>query len=298
MNKQTTTLGISLAIILGCFVRIRAQTPAASNPPAHNGAPTDKTYKLRDLKITLIRLEKGEFLMGSPNDETPRHDDETQHLVRLTKPFYIQTTELSQKQYEDVMGENPSYFKGADLPVENVTWSQAAAFCYELSRREGRRFRLPTEAEWEYAARAGKQGPIAGTGKLHEMAWYADNSGKAKLDSAKLWDTDPNGYFGRLGDNGCQTHTVGSGMANDWGLYDMQGNVSEWVGDWYSNNYFGKDAAKLDPPGPKKSELRSRVMRGGSWGSDPRNCRLARRDYNVPATQTASCGFRIVMETE
>jgi formylglycine-generating enzyme required for sulfatase activity len=196
------------------------------------------------------------------------------------------------------MGENPSYFKGGDLPVENVSWSQSAAFCYELSRREGRRFRLPTEAEWEYAARAGKAGPVAGTGKLTEMAWHADNSGKQPLDSTKLWDSDPNNYFGRLADNGCRPRPVGTGTPNDWGLHDMQGNVSEWVGDWYSKDYVATAAAKLDPAGPPKSEFRSRLMRGGSWGSDPRNCRLARRDYNTPNTQTASCGFRIVMEAE
>jgi formylglycine-generating enzyme required for sulfatase activity len=298
MNKRTTTLGCSLAVLLGCFVAIRAQTSPADKIAGHNNAPTDKTYQVRDPKITLVRLEKGEFLMGSPKDETSRHEDETQHLVKLTKPFYIQTTEVSQNQYEDVMGENPSLFKGADLPVENVTWSQAAAFCYELSRREGRRFRLPTEAEWEYAARADKPGPVAGTGKLPDVAWYADNSGKAPLDSAKMWDADPNGYFGHLNDNGCRSHSIGSSAANDWGLHDMQGNVSEWVGDWYSAKYFGEDAAKVDPAGPRKSEFRSRVMRGGSWGSDPRNCRVAGRDYNVPGTQTASCGFRIVMEIE
>jgi formylglycine-generating enzyme required for sulfatase activity len=257
-----------------------------------------KSHELRDLGIALARIDAGEFLMGSPEDEAAREADETQHLVKLTKPFYLQTTEISQRQYKAVMGENPSYFKGDDLPVENVSWFEAAAFCQELSRREGRRFRLPTEAEWEYAARAGKTGPIAGTGKLAEMAWHADNSGDQKIDSAKLWDTDPDNYFRRLSDNGCRPRPVGTGKANDWGIHDMQGNVSEWVADWYASRYFRTDAAKVDPWGPKESDVNSRVMRGGSWGSDPRNCRVAKREYNTPKMQSASCGFRIAMDGE
>jgi formylglycine-generating enzyme required for sulfatase activity len=290
----TKSLGVLCAMvaILGHFVGASAEGPAG------RGAAAGKSHEVRDLKMTLVRIERGEFLMGSPEDEASRGADETQHKVKLTKPFYLQTTEVSQRQYQAVMGENPSSFKGDDLPVENVSWAEAAAFCLELGRREGRRFRLPTEAEWEYAARAGKAGPVAGTGKLQDMAWHADNSGKAKVDSARLWDTDPDNYFARLHDNGCQPRAVGTGTANDWGVHDMQGNVTEWVADWYSQEYFREDAAKVDPWGPKQSELGSRVMRGGSWGSDPRNCRVANRDYNIPGTQSASCGFRIAMDSD
>jgi formylglycine-generating enzyme required for sulfatase activity len=218
--------------------------------------------------------------------------------VTLSRPFYLAATEVSQAQYEAVMGENPSHSKGPDLPVENVSWAQAAAFCLELGRREGRRLRLPTEAEWEYAARAGKAGPISGTGDVREMAWHADNSGDVKIDSAKLWDTDPDNYFKRLGDIGCRPRAVGTGTANDWGLHDMQGNVSEWVADWYEDDYYARGEAKADPPGPRESEFKSRVIRGGSWGSDPRNCRVANRDYNEPKMQSPSCGFRVAMDAD
>lgn len=298
---QPLSIGCAIvAVILACFAGASADEQPGKEAAKESAkeAPAARSHEVRDLKITLLRLEAGEFMMGSPDDEEWRDADETRHEVKLTKPFYLQTTEVSQRQYESIMGENPSSFKGEDLPVENVSWEQAAAFCLELSRREGRAFRLPTEAEWEYAARAGKTGPVAGTGKLQEMAWHADNSGNAEIDSAKLWDTDPDNYFQRLHDNGCQTRPVGVGTPNDWAIHDMQGNVTEWVADWYSEEYFSTDAAKLDPWGPRESELGSRVMRGGSWGSDPRNCRVANREYNVPSMQSASCGFRIAMDAE
>jgi formylglycine-generating enzyme required for sulfatase activity len=294
-------VALLLVLALGFLVLATAQESRVKSKDTGTTAADAgnvRSFEVPRLKLTLVRIEAGEFQMGSPNDEASHQPDEEQHAVKLSKAFYIQSTEVSQQQYEDVMGENPSYFKGGDLPVENVSWAQAAAFCYELSRREGRRFRLPTEAEWEYAARAGKPGPVAGTGKLEEMARYADNSGKANLDSAKLWDTSPNDYFQRLAANGCRTRAVGTGTPNDWGLHDMQGNVTEWVGDWYSKAYFTTDAARVDPRGPAKSDRGSRVMRGGSWGSDPRNCRVAARDYNVPKSASASRGFRIAMDAE
>lgn len=177
--------------------------------------------------------------------------------------------------------------QAATRPSRDVPWLKMTLIRIE-----------PTEAEWEYAARAGKSGPVAGTGRLDEMAWYADNSGRQPLDSAKLWDTDPNNYFGKLSENGCGPRAVGTGMPNDWGIHDMEGNTAEWVMDWYSADYFRDDVLKIDPQGPVESSLGSRVMRGGSWGSDPRNCRIAHREWNVPSFRSGSCGFRVVMESE
>ncbi len=257
-----------------------------------------KSHAIKDLRLTLLRIEPGEFQMGSPANEPAREKNELQHTVKLTTPFYMQATEVSQAQYQAIMGENPSRFKGAEMPVENVSWEDAVKFCAALSKREGRTFRLPTEAEWEYAARAGKSGPISGSGNIEQMVWHADNSGMDRIDSAKLWDTNPDGYFQKLLDNGCRPRWVGTGTPNDWGLHDMQGNLTEWVSDWYEADYFATDAARNDPQGPAKSSLNSRVMRGGSWGSDPRLCRIAARTWNVPTYKTPSCGFRVVMDPE
>jgi formylglycine-generating enzyme required for sulfatase activity len=160
------------------------------------------------------------------------------------------------------------------------------------------RFAFPRKLNGSTPPEPERPGRWRGTGNLEEMAWYANNSGRQHLDAAKLWDADTNSYFQHLADNGCGTHTVATAKPNDWGLYDMQGNVLEWVADWFSEDYFHDDVAGVDPHGPAQSTLGSRVMRGGSWGSDPRNCRLAHRDWNVPSTQTGSCGFRIVMDSQ
>jgi formylglycine-generating enzyme required for sulfatase activity len=276
---------VAMLVVLCC-----AATPT-TKPAA------DKSIQLPDLKMTLIRIEPGTFEMGSPADEAGREDNELLHTVKITKPFYLMSGEVSQAQYKAVLGENPSYFHGDDsLPVENVSWDDAVRFCEKLSAKEHRKFRLPTEAEWEYAARAGTTGPVAGSGKLDEISWHADNSGKKPIDSVKLWADDPSGYFKALIDNGCKSRPVASGKPNDWGLHDMQGNVTEWVADWFSDDYFKTDAAKTDPTGPEKSPVDSRVMRGGSWGSDPAHCRIAHREWNVPSTQSGTCGFRVAMD--
>ena len=285
---------ISAAVLLLAYASGAAQ-PGETRKPANGGAAGNgNVHEIADLKMTLIRIEPGEFLMGSPPDEPGRNDNEQQHRVRLTKPFYLQASEVSQAQYKAVMGENPSSFKSDDLPVENISWHAAALFCERLGKREKRSFRLPTEAEWEYAARAGKPGAVSGTGKLEEMAWHADNSGKQPLDSAAIWDNDADNYFERLSANGCAPRAVATGTPNDWGIHDMQGNVSEWVADWYA----GDNSPADDPPGPAPSPVESRVIRGGSWGSDPRHCRVAHRDWNDPAKHSGSRGFRVVMAAD
>ena len=158
----------------------------------------------------------GEFMMGSPTSEAGRKDNETQHRVRLTKGFWLLETEVTQEMWESVMGNNPSHFKGANLPVEQVNWTEAGEFCKKLSGFANMgTFSLPTEAQWEYACRAGTTGEFGGTGKLDEMGWYHDNSGN-------------------------RIHAVKSKKPNAWGLYDMRGNVWELCSDWHGPLSEGK----------------------------------------------------------
>jgi formylglycine-generating enzyme required for sulfatase activity len=174
--------------------------------------------------IEFVKIAPGEFTMGCSDGDTGCNDDEKPpHKVRLTKSFEMGKYEVTQAQYQAVMGANPSTIKGENRPVETVSRTDAQDFLDKLNaRNDGHRYRLPTEAEWEYAARAGSTRPYAGA--LDDIAWYAGNSGD-------------------------ETHPVGQKKPNSWGLYDMEGNVREWVSDWYSRTYYSNSPA-TDPPGP------------------------------------------------
>ena len=186
------------------------------------------------LGMQFVHVAPGEFLMGSPPAEQGRKSEETLHHVKITKPFLMATTAVTQAQWSAVMGSNPSKFHGDNRPVETVSWNDAVAFCEKLSAKEGKHFRLPTEAEWEYACRAGTQTAFGGTNNLDEMGWHKDNSND-------------------------QTHPVAQKKPNAWGLYDMQGNVHQWCSDGYGP--YGGDA--VDPKGA--NDARTRVVRGGAW---------------------------------
>ena len=203
------------------------------------------------------------FTMGSPPDEEERIYNETQHRVVLTKGFWLGQYEVTQAQWRSVMGNNPSGYKGDRRPVESVSWDDCRKFiakCNAAAR--GVRFALPTEAQWEYACRAGTTGPYAGSGDLDEMGWYDGNRG-----------------------NG--THPVGRKRPNAWNLYDMHGNVWEWCVDW--DGVYEGDCT--DPTGPASGE--DRVLRGGCWHVNARYCRSAFRFGNLPGFRYLSIGFRL-----
>jgi formylglycine-generating enzyme required for sulfatase activity len=210
----------------------------------------------------------GQFMMGSPLSELDRDSDEEQHEVVLTRGFFLSETECTQGQWEAVMGGNPSYFKGTERPVEQVSWEEAVEYCRKLTAKQraegiladGWEWRLPTEAEWEYAARAGTTG--ARYGKLDTIAW-------------------------RDGNSGGEPHPVKQKTANAWGLYDMIGNVWEWCSDWYGGYPTG---SVTDPTGPSSGSYR--VSRGGSWGSGARYARSALRGGSDPGSRNGSQGFR------
>ena len=225
----------------------------------------------------------GTFLMGSPEDEEGRDDDETQHEVTLTRGYWLGETPVTQKQWTAVMGDNPSWFKGDDLPVELVGWNDCQEFFKKIQESAPLcyRFDFPTEAQWEYACRAGTTTPFSFGSCCSGVECNCDG-------------TEPYGY----GDTRKRFEQIYLGMTtpvrsyspNPWGIYDVHGNVDEWCADWYDEDYYDADAAKTDPTGPSSGS--SRVGRGGCWDIEALHCRSASRNYSVPGYRDDSSGFR------
>jgi formylglycine-generating enzyme len=232
-----------------------------------------------DLGMTFVWIDPGAFQMGSPRSEQGRYDDEAQHPVTLTKGFYLQTTEVTQGQWKKLMGNNPSFFKecGDNCPVEQVSWADVQAFINRLNKKTGRTYRLPTEAEWEYACRAGATGPF--------------NTGDCLTDAQANYDSKYPLYGCPKGQLRGKPLPVKSLPPNAWGLYDMHGNVWEWCADWYGDYPAGADS---DPTGPKSSA--SRVNRGGCWNRDAVYCRSAARSDDAPDSRFNNLGFRLALQ--
>jgi len=240
------------------------------------GLPVEKTVDLGDgVVMELVLIPAGSFKMGSPDNEAGRAGREGPgHRVRITRAFYIGKHEVTQEVWEKVMGNNPSNFKGAKNPVECVSWDDCQEFLKKLNAlgKERGQFRLPTEAEWEYACRAGTRTRFCSgdaDAGLADYAWFDVNSGST-------------------------THPVGTKKPNAWGLFDCHGNVWEWCADWYEEAYYGK-SPKDDPTGPAVGS--ARVLRGGAWNGNPGGCRSACRTYSTsapPAPRDPLIGFRVV----
>ncbi len=242
---------------------------------AQLGVPVEKVVDLGDgIKLELVLVPGGRFLMGSPAEEKGRSEDEAQHWVRITKPFYIGKYEVTQEVWEKVTGTNPSAFKGAKNPVECVRWDDCQEFLKNLNAlgKERGQFRLPTEAEWEWACRAGTRTRFC----------FGDDEG-ALGDYAS--------YVGSLG----PTHPpVGTKKPNAWGLYDFHGNVWEWCGDWHGEYSHGR-MPKADPTGPATGAYH--VLRGGSWEDSALRCRSSRRYVGSPGFRIFNFGFRVVLSS-
>ncbi|NBU97411.1 MAG: hypothetical protein EBS19_04195 [Spirochaetia bacterium] len=236
---------------------------------------TSKTYT-NTFGMEFILMPAGEFMMGAvPQDKNASDDEEPQHKVRITKPFYMGKYPVTQEEWEKLMGNNPSKFKqaGKRAPVETVSWNDCQEFIKKLNQKEGLTYRLPTEAEWEYSARGGGSGGST-------IYTYGD-------DASKLGD-----YAWYDGNSGSTTHPVGQKKPNSLGLYDIIGNVWEWCGDWYDGEYY-KNNPNEDPKGADKGEYR--VLRGGSWRSYAGRCRLSNRYGNTPGGRFDCYGFRLVL---
>jgi hypothetical protein len=235
---------------------------AATLAQAEGWAVSPLRALAKDLLSGAYRLiPAGSFLMGSPVDEEERFDDETQHPVEITQPFLLKTTPVTQGEWLALMGNNPAHFKGDDRrPVEEVSWEDAVRFCESLCAQTGGMYRLPTEAEWEYACRAGTRS--ARYGDLDAVAWYWDNANRL-------------------------TQPVAQKQPNAWGLYDMLGNVWEWCLDWSG---YDSSEPQRDPKGPPSGG--NRVFRGGAWYDHARYCRAAQRNGGTPAGRFHLFGFR------
>jgi formylglycine-generating enzyme required for sulfatase activity len=280
---RSATKGTNLLLIMGLFF-FQASYSNSQEPT--------KQSLTNSIGINLVLIPKGKFLMGSPPKEKGSDEDERRHEVTINRNFYLGMHEVTQGQYKQIMGENPSSFQGdrvakrhpetnrvvkevdsANHPVEQVSWENAVEFCQRLSalpeeKKAGRVYRLPTEAEWEYACRTGSKAAYSfgrDEKSLIKFGWYRQNA-KGK------------------------THAVGLKKANAWGLYDMHGNVSEWCSDWFGE-YPKGTAAHGSEDGS------NRVLRGGGWCNDAVDCRSARRNWGDPSVRNNSLGIRVALST-
>jgi len=259
--------------------RLIAETQKKQN------SQSSHTENLNGVDFEMIKVQGGTFWMGAhskkkggifnkvPDENIPNYDEDAYyyespvHQVTLSD-FAIGKYPVTQAQWEAVMGSNPSNFKGGNLPVENVSWDNCQEFIRKLNSKTGKTFRLPTEAEWEYAARGGNKSngyKYSGSNSIDNVAWYDGNSGS-------------------------KTHTVGSKSPNELGIYDMSGNVWEWCSDWFGSYSNG---SQTNPTGPSSGSYR--VLRGGGWNGDARSCRVALRCSSSPFISLSSFGFRLIL---
>ena len=231
----------------------------------------NQTITVKGVTFTMIAVEGGTFKMGATSEQgSDAYSDESPvHSVTLGS-YYIGETEVTQELWQAVMGENPSYSKGNQKPVEQVSWNDCQEFIKKLNQLTGKNFRLPTEAEWEYAARGGNKSKgykYSGSNTIRNVAWYDGNSGS-------------------------KTHDVKTKQANELGIYDMSGNVYEWCQDWYDSSYYSSSPSS-NPKGPSSGSYR--VLLGGSWFNLARYCRVSRRYYNYPDRRSNYYGLRLAL---
>ena len=246
-----------------------AQQPVVQAPIANSD---NITIPVKDgISIDMVRVEAGTFTMGATAEmKDPNDDEKPTHRVTLTNDYYIGKYEVTQALWKAVMGNNPSNFKGDNLPVEKVSWDDCQEFISKLNRITGKTLRLPTEAEWEYAARGGNNSrgyQYSGSNNLSDVAWFRGNSGG-------------------------KPHAVGTKQPNELGIYDMSGNVDEWCQDWYWYGAYSS-SSQVNPTGANSGSYR--VCRGGSWGCIARICRSSYRYCGTPVSRYTFLGLRLVL---
>ncbi len=281
MFRQVSTVALVVMVVVGSLAVATAAEPKTDGKA--KSPPKELTVDLgKGIKLELVLIPAGEFMMGSPDSDKDSFKwEKPQHRVRVTKPFYLGKYLVTQEQWEAVMGKNPSQFKSPKNPVERVSWDDCQRFLGKLNAKSaagGGKFQLPTEAQWEYACRAGSTTRYCfGDNKsaLGEYAWYEANSGRdLHLDH--------------------KTHPVGEKKPNAWGLYDVHGNVFEWCADWYDDNedYYAGSPTD-DPPGPTTGS--ARVLRGGSYAHGAEECRSANNGNHSPGHRENFMGLRVAL---
>jgi formylglycine-generating enzyme required for sulfatase activity len=239
----------------------------------------DDSIHVNSIGMEFVKIPAGESMMGSLSNESGRYDDESPvHKITIKKPFYLGKFEVTQKQWNKVMGSNHSSFMGENLPAENLSWNDVQKFVEKLNHMEGTdKYHLPSENEWEYACRAGTTTRYYfgdDEPKLEDYAWYINNSAGS-------------------------THAVGQKKPNPWSLYDMHGNVAEWCQDNYNHHNYSYNlnysGASLDG-GAWEDGSNIRIFRGGSWSDYARNCRSSNRNYHFSGLTCSSVGFRVLRE--
>lgn len=257
-------VGIVCAKFLSVGEDMEQKTESAPQLVAVEGS---QTFTVNGVKFTMLPVEGGTFTMGATSEQgsDAEDDEKPAHQVTLSD-YYIGQTEVTQALWKAVMGSNPSDSKGDNLSVEQVSWDDCQVFIQKLNQLTGKQFRLPTEAEWEYAARGGRKSrgyKYAGGNNIGLVAWCGDNSGN-------------------------ETHPVATKQANELGVYDMSGNVWEWCSDWYDSY---QSSSQSDPQGPSSGF--GRVLRGGSYDYDAGDCRVSRRGFNAPGNRGSGLGLRL-----
>lgn len=273
---------ILLVFVIACSACKNPNTPDVPDvpndsieSPSGDTLLSEVTYVINDVSFKMVFVEGGTFMMGAMDkDEEAKENEKPTHSVSLNN-FYIGETEVTQSLWMSVMGENPSNFPGTNKPVESISWEECKDFINTLNNLlskdlNGMLFRLPTEAEWEFAARGGNKSKgyfYSGSNIVGEVAWYVDNSDQ-------------------------QTHIVKQKAPNELGLYDMSGNVWEWCSDWYDAEYYSSSPSN-NPKGPSSGTYR--VIRGGSWGHYDRFCRFSYRGRESAENKGIRLGFRLIL---
>ena len=271
-SRQTVTISEGQTASISGSLTSTASTSGTNVLSSSSSSPSGNTITIpvkNGISIEMVKVEAGSFNMGAtPEMQVPYEVEKPVHRVTLTNNYYIGKYEVTQALWQAVMGSNPSYFKGDDLPVEQVSWNDCQDFISKLNAMTGKRFRLPSEAEWEYAARGGKKSrgyQYSGSNTLGDVAWYEGNSGS-------------------------KTHAVGTKQPNELGIYDMTGNVYEWCQDWYGSY---SSSPQTNPIGAVSGS--SRVDRGGSWFFTAKHCRSSYRFNLTPGYRLNFLGLRLVL---